>query len=132
MYFYLLFNSTFIKDDNKNIKILFFGSIAYILTHMVLFISNNDNLNTLKSYFWCILILDIIIIYILNSKNINGNVESNLLDISESKKKKRNNNSSSININEKKNVIKENIKMDISDDSDIESDIDLSGFENSL
>ena len=68
MFFYLLKNSTIIETSlettDKNIKILLYGSICYIVLHGCLFIGgSNALLVALKPYFWLFLILDLTIIY---------------------------------------------------------------------
>lgn len=72
MYFYLLTNSSFIKEQNteiKNIKIFVYGTITYVLTHAIFFIGGSESLlYPLKNYFWVIFLLDCIVIYIIYSK----------------------------------------------------------------
>lgn len=67
MFFYLLKNSTIIEpeldENNRNTKILIYGTIAYIVLHATLFIGGDDALlNCLKPYFWLFVFLDIGII----------------------------------------------------------------------
>lgn len=67
MFFYLLKNSTIIEpeldENNRNTKILIYGTVAYIVLHATLFIGGEDALlNCLKPYFWLFVFLDIGII----------------------------------------------------------------------
>ena len=60
MFFYLLYNSTLIEKEldeyNRSIKVLIYGSIAYIILHAVLFIGGEEALlYSLKIYFWLFL-----------------------------------------------------------------------------
>ena len=68
MFFYLLNNSTIIdtniSEKERNIKILIYGSICYIVLHATLFIGGEGALlYSLKPYFWLFLILDLGINY---------------------------------------------------------------------
>ena len=68
MFFYLLKNSTIIdtnlSEKERNIKILIYGSICYIVLHATLFIGGDGALlYSLKPYFWLFLILDLGINY---------------------------------------------------------------------
>lgn len=68
MFFYLLKNSTIIdtnlSEKERNIKILIYGSICYIVLHATLFIGGEGALlYSLKPYFWLFLILDLGINY---------------------------------------------------------------------
>ena len=67
MFFYLLKNSTIIEpeleENNRNTKILIYGTVAYIVLHATLFIGGEEALlNCLKPYFWLFVFLDIGII----------------------------------------------------------------------
>ena len=67
MFFYLLKNSTIIEpeldENNRNTKILIYGTVAYIVLHATLFIGGDEALlNCLKPYFWLFVFLDIGII----------------------------------------------------------------------
>ena len=69
MFFYLLSNSTLIKEEDelqKNIKVLVYGAVAYILLHATLFIGGEDCLFIgLKPYFWMLLLLDFSVLYLV-------------------------------------------------------------------
>ena len=83
MFFYLLKNSTIIANstsqEDKNIKIVLYGSICYIILHATLFIGgNNALLISLKPYFWLFFFLDIMVIYITD-RNIIDMIKNNTL-----------------------------------------------------
>ena len=66
MFYYLLSNSTLIKTQNekaKNLSILLFASLIYLVIHAFLSFNKSDLLLKIKTYFWIIIILDIIITY---------------------------------------------------------------------
>lgn len=83
MYFYLLNNSSLIKEENKevkNIKIFIYGTITYVLTHAIFFIGGSDSLlHPLKSYFWIIFLLDCIVIYTIYQKLNKGSSPFDML-----------------------------------------------------
>lgn len=162
MFFYLLKNSTIIDIDlsiqERQIKILIYGSICYIILHATLFIGGTDALlYSLKPYFWLFLILDLSINYMIHTKDkipinsTNSHVikESrvNLNNIFDSFLKKKDidindklGNTSKPSIirkhNKKKNVKEVRFKSYESDgtssDSDIGTDIDMDAFKASL
>lgn len=80
MFFYLLSNSTLIKEEDentKNIKILVYGSIAYIVLHATLFIGGEDCLfSGLKPYFWMLLLLDLAVLYLVYLQKNKGSVDN--------------------------------------------------------
>ena len=109
MFFYLLSNSTLIKEEDenaKNIKTLVYGAIAYIVLHATLFIGGDDCLfNGLKPYFWMLLLLDLAALYLVYLQKNKGSIDTSsisnvfrskeredvkpyLLDVSESIKSK--------------------------------------------
>ena len=66
MFFYLLYNSTILEKEideyNRSIKVLIYGSIAYIILHAVLFVGGEEALlYSLKVYFWLFLMLDFVV-----------------------------------------------------------------------
>ena len=78
MFFYLLKNSTIIEpeldENNRNTKILIYGTVAYIVLHATLFIGGEEALlNCLKPYFWLFVFLDIGII------SMNSDIDFNKL-----------------------------------------------------
>jgi hypothetical protein len=80
MYFYLLkhdyipyVETNISNEKEKNIKILVYGCLCYILTHF-LFV---NLINTLSTYFWLILCLDIGTIYLLYTQEKNNKIEIN-------------------------------------------------------
>lgn len=150
MFFYLLYNSTLIEKEideyNRSIKVLIYGSIAYIILHAVLFIGGEDALlYSLKVYFWLFLILDAIVLFLMFNKNTKN---KNIFEVLFGKKKVENKNKTNNNINSiiktktKTNTnttpIKQRVKFNIdqydsdSSDSDIGTDIDLASFRDSL
>ena len=158
MFFYLLYNSTILEKEldeyNRSIKVLIYGSIAYIILHAVLFIGGEEALlYSLKTYFWLFLILDFVVLGLMfnNKKNKNDN-EKNVFEILFSKFSKNNNNQQIQSVNRVKNpILKQNNlrhrpnirrrvhfnmnngnESDGESDSDIGTDIDLSAFKASL
>jgi hypothetical protein len=158
MFFYLLYNSTILEKEldeyNRRIKVLIYGSIAYIILHAVLFIGGEEALlYSLKTYFWLFLILDFVVLGLMfnNKKNKNDN-EKNVFEILFSKFSKNNNNQQIQSVNSVKNpILKQNNlrhrpnirrrvhfnmnnrnESDSESDSDIGTDIDLSAFKASL
>ena len=146
MFFFLFYNSTLIEKEldeyNRSIKVLIYGSIAYIILHAVLFIGGEEALlHSLKVYFWLFLVLDAIVLFLMNNKN---SKTKNIFDTVFGKKKKessvknqkptnsiiRNNNTRP----SRKKVhfnIEQNYESSDSD-SDIGTDIDLASFRDSL
>lgn len=57
MFFYLLYNSTLVKNK-KPLNILISGSLIYIILHAILYTSDNSLFRILRTYFWVIFILD--------------------------------------------------------------------------
>jgi hypothetical protein len=150
MFFYLLYNSTLIEKEldeyNRSIKVLIYGSIAYIVLHAVLFIGGKDALlHSLKVYFWLFLVLDAIVLFLMNNKN---NKTKNIFDSIFNKKKKENKekiiynktlqpNNSIIRSNTRPSRKKvhfnvENHYESSDSDSDIGTDIDIASFKESL
>ena len=104
MFYYLIHNSSLINNENKNVNILVYGSILYILTHGILSIS--DKLKKLTFYFWIVFILDCSSIYLLFKNENNGKV--NII----TQKKNINNNN---NLNMKNNLLLDDLKNNIDD-----------------
>ena len=147
MFFYLLYNSTLIEKEldeyNRSIKVLIYGSIAYIVLHAILFIGGEEALlHSLKVYFWLFLVLDAIVLFLMNNKNSKN---KNIFEAIFSKKKKDNKEKPSNKIQNTPSIIKSNNRptrkkvqfnleqYESSDsDSDIGTDIDLAGFRQSL
>ena len=157
MFFYLLYNSTLIEKEmdeyNRSIKVLIYGSIAYIILHAVLFIGGEDALlYSLKIYFWLFLLLDAIVLFLMFNKNNKNNKNKNIFEVLFGKKKIENKNNNNNNNNNniypnnpinsiiknnripKKTKVKFNTEQYDSDssDSDIGTDIDLVSFRESL
>ena len=164
MFFYLLKNSTIIdlnlSSQERQIKILIYGSICYIILHATLFIGGEEALlYSLKPYFWLFLILDLSINYMIytkdNQQKINFNDKKNrskeksntLNSIFDSflKKKDHDVNDNIVNstksaikkINKRKDTVKTVRFRDYesdgsSSDSDIGTDIDIDAFKASL
>ena len=110
MFFYLLYNSTILEKEideyNRSIKVLIYGSIAYIILHAVLFVGGEEALlYSLKIYFWLFLILDFIVLSLMfnrkngnsqnvfemifnrNKKNVNNVIETPKISQEQNKKK---------------------------------------------
>jgi hypothetical protein len=65
MYYFLLYNSNLINTNYPNQKIiivLIYGSILYMVSHAIIYHTNITFLNILRSYFWNIFMLDIIVL----------------------------------------------------------------------
>jgi hypothetical protein len=81
MFFYLLKNASLFDfekpnnstnknfNDNRNIKILIYGTLSYILSHALIVYST---LNSIHYYFWLILILDCLTMYLIYTTQKNG------------------------------------------------------------
>jgi hypothetical protein len=79
MFFYLFLNSSILDNEldehNKNIKVVLYGGISYIILHATLFIGGKDALlYNLKQYFWLFLILDCSILLLSHVSNNNGKI----------------------------------------------------------
>ena len=152
MFFYLLYNSTLIEKEldeyNRSIKVLIYGSIAYIVLHAVLFIGGEEALlHSLKIYFWLFLILDGIVLFLMFNKSKNKNIFDIILKkkskkelnnkqiVNNSNMKFNTNMSNSLN-NSNKRTVKFNLDQYESSgsdsDSDIGTDVDLASFRQSL
>ena len=62
MYYYIIYNSSIIDkgdDGKKYLTTLLYGSISYILTHAYLSSSSSKVVQSIKDYFWLVLLLDI-------------------------------------------------------------------------
>ena len=152
MFFYLLYNSTILEKEideyNRSIKVLIYGSIAYIILHAVLFVGGEEALlYSLKVYFWLFLILDFIVLGLMFNRK-NGN-NQNVFELIFNRNKKQNNtdNQSIVQVNKnqeqkiprksalkRKTVRFKNYESDSESDSDsdIGTDIDLTAFKESL
>ena len=159
MFYYLLYNSTIIEKEldeyNRSIKVLIYGTIAYITIHAVLFLGGDESLlSSFKIYFWLFFMLDLIVLFLMfnnkEKKNIfeilfdkkkiesilfkntssNTNTNSSRISLEDNKLKKRKVHFD-IPQNQNQNHNQTNIESDTSD-SDFGSDIDLSSFKKSL
>lgn len=71
MFYYLLFNSSFIKSNNlkeKLISTIIYSSFVYIIIHAL--ISFKVKLKPLLKYFWGILIIDIFTLFFKSEENL--------------------------------------------------------------
>ena len=153
MFFYLLYNSTILEKEideyNRSIKVLIYGSIAYIILHAVLFVGGEEALlYSLKVYFWLFLVLDFIVLGLMFNRK-NGNSQ-NVFELIFNRNRKPNNTINNqpvnqVNVNqEQKTPRKSALKRktvrfknydsdsDSESDSDIGTDIDLTAFKESL
>lgn len=94
MFFYLIYNSSFIEKDsdkNKNVNTLIYGSIVYIVLHALIY-ANSSLRDSILRYFWIILSVDIISMFL--SSEIKSDIQKhNLTQDAKTllrKKKKRN------------------------------------------
>ena len=79
MFFYLIYNSSFIKKDtdkNKNVNTLIYGSIVYIILHALIY-ANVSLRNSILRYFWIILSVDIISMFL--STEISSDIQKHNL-----------------------------------------------------
>ena len=145
MFFYLLYNSSLIEKEldeyNRSIKVLIYGSIAYIILHAVLFIGGEEALlHSLKVYFWLFLVLDAIVLFLMNNKN---SKTKNIFDTVFGKKKKessiKNQKPTNSIIRNNKRPSRKKVQFNVEQnyessdsDSDIGTDIDLASFRDSL
>lgn len=149
MFFYLLYNSTILEKEideyNRSIKVLIYGSIAYIILHAVLFVGGEEALlYSLKIYFWLFLILDFIVLGLMFNRK-NGNSQ-NVFELIFNRNKKQNNvvNNQVNDLQQQKVPKKSALKRktvrfknyesesESDSDSDIGTDIDLTAFKESL
>jgi hypothetical protein len=149
MFFYLLYNSTILEKEideyNRSIKVLIYGSIAYIILHAVLFVGGEEALlYSLKIYFWLFLILDFIVLGLMFNRK-NGNSQ-NVFELIFNRNKKQNNVvNNQINDLQQQNLPKKSAlkrktvrfknyesESESDSDSDIGTDIDLTAFKESL
>lgn len=81
MFFYLVKNNYLhflplpkdVHDKEKNIHILIYGCLCYIITHFVFV----KMMNSLSLYFWLILTLDCLTMYLLYNQIKNEKIEIN-------------------------------------------------------
>jgi len=144
MFFYLLQNSTLMEQEldknNKMIKIFLYGGIGYIILHATLFIGGKDALlYNLKNYFWLFLLLDIVIIVMINNKNINFEIINNYINNTFLNKKSsiktnsiKTNSVNKLPKKEKKVTFVEENEYSSDSDSDIGTDVDFEEFKQSL
>jgi hypothetical protein len=59
MYYFLLLNSSLITAENKFFSLILFGSIAYIITHAIIYYTPLKLLEIFRNYFWVIFALDL-------------------------------------------------------------------------
>ena len=79
MFFYLFLNSSILDNEldehSKNIKVVLYGGISYIILHATLFIGGKDALlYNLKQYFWLFFILDCSILLLTHVSNNDGKI----------------------------------------------------------
>lgn len=162
MFFYLFLNSSILENEldehSKNIKVVLYGGISYIILHATLFIGGKDALlYNFKQYFWLFFVLDCLILLLTHVSNNDGKINlkhpifSFLHDVLNFSKK--NNQETKLNtqnnkvipINNKPNrrraPVKKEVTFDLDlnnmdyssdSDSDIGTDIDFEAFKNSL
>ena len=83
MFYYLIYNSSLVSkyfENEETIKIMIYGSIAYIVCHCILY--SSSIFNNLKGYFWLLLSLDLACIYLLYNGTLNGKlkIETKIID----------------------------------------------------
>ena len=79
MFFYLFLNSSILDNEldehSKNIKVVLYGGISYIILHATLFIGGKDALlYNLKQYFWLFFVLDCSILLLTHVSNNDGKI----------------------------------------------------------
>ena len=70
MFYYLLYNSSFFKNggSDKQIKLLIYGTIVYIIFHGLIF--SNQYLEKFQNYYWLLFALDMGSIYFIYKNSI--------------------------------------------------------------
>lgn len=158
MFFYLLHNSTLIKNK-KPLHILISGSLIYIILHAILYTSDNSFFSNLRKYFWVIFLLDCVSISFMYIVTDNGSLlfEQKInFDVNPNPNNEKINTNNIPKVDKKVNIPKEqtilqkteNIKQELEkltiasldkkaeegDSSDLDSDLgsDLDAFEMSL
>lgn len=79
MFFYLIYNSSFIKKDsekNKNVNTLIYGSIVYIVLHALIHANKNLRESILR-YFWILLSVDVVSMFL--SSDISSDIQKHNL-----------------------------------------------------
>jgi hypothetical protein len=80
MFFYLLKNSSLLNKptvEDKNIQIIIYGTIAYVILHAVMFAGGTDSLlYHFKYYYWVILGLDLAVIILKDMTNLTTSFNS--------------------------------------------------------
>ena len=106
MFYYLLYNSSFVNLQEKdyNIKLLIFGTISYIIVHSIIY--SFKKLESIKNYFWLLLTLDITSVYFLINNKNNGKL--NVISTSTNQNQSINKNEN-INNNINNNTIKKEL-----------------------
>ena len=95
MFFYLIYNSSFIKKDNeknKNVNTLIYGSIVYIVLHALIYANKNLRESILR-YFWIILSVDVVSMFLsteISSDIQKHNLTQDAKTLLRKKEKKRN------------------------------------------
>ena len=80
MFFYLINNSSFfnksVNNQDKYIKLLIYGTVAYVVLHAILFVGGEDALfYNFRYYFWTFLALDICVLFATNITNENSPIQ---------------------------------------------------------
>jgi hypothetical protein len=78
MFFYLIKNSSFLKEEKESIlfKTLLYGIVMYISFHAIINCSFT-NTSLFNTYFWTILLIDVSVIYYTYKSDKNGEVTIN-------------------------------------------------------
>jgi len=80
MFFYLLKNSSLLNKtgiEDKNIKIIIYGTIAYVILHAVMFAGGEESLlYHFKYYYWVILGLDLAVIILKDASSLTTSLNS--------------------------------------------------------
>ena len=79
MFFYLIYNSSFIKKDNeknKNVNTLIYGSIVYVILHALIY-ANKSLRESILRYFWIILSVDVVSMFL--STEISSDIQKHNL-----------------------------------------------------
>mgnify|MGYP001217160689 CR=1 FL=1 len=113
MFYYLLYNSSFFKNggSDKQIKLLIYGTILYIIFHGLIF--SNQYLEKFQNYYWLLFALDMGSIYFIYKNSINGSLNINTKFYSENNSDNSDNGDNSYNnINGNKVNIDNSIRND--------------------
>ena len=124
MFYYLLYNSSLLKEggNDKQIKLLIYGTILYIIFHGLIF--SNSYLEKFQNYYWLLFSLDIGSIYFIYKNKFNGNLNINTKFYSDGTENNNDNNDENIEVMKDMNNKLSNLKLSINNYQDNYQDKD--------